>query len=347
VPLNQVGFGSEIVERVRRYGGERLQGDRAGLFLTFVGPYLDRVDARDLASRSVPDLYGAALAHLRLAGARRPGEPRVAVYSPDFDEHGYASPHTVVEVVTDDMRFLVDSVTMELRRRGLGLHLVVHPVLAVRRGSDGALLEILADAATAKPADDGVVVESYVRVEVDRQTDRTVLDRIREDLIGVLADVTAAVSDGPEMLDRAAALASELAGSPGDPDRAEAAEFLRWLAAGSFTFLGYREYELEEDDEGRLLRAVPGSGLGILRNDVTTPRPHRLSSMAPDVRDKILEPRLLNLTKTRSLATVHRSRYLDYVGIKQLNSDGVVTGERRQSRTGSRCRSNTRLPRLS
>ncbi|MDT7663036.1 MAG: glutamate dehydrogenase [Pseudonocardiales bacterium] len=121
----------------------------------------------------------------------------MAVYSPDYDEHGFASQHTVVEVVTDDMPFLVDSLTMELRRHGLGLHVVIHPVLTVRRDGDGELLGIVADSGD-KPTDDAVVVESYHHVEVDRQTDPAVLDEIRRDLVRVLGDVIAAVTDWPD-----------------------------------------------------------------------------------------------------------------------------------------------------
>jgi NAD-specific glutamate dehydrogenase len=151
---------AEVVERVQRYAQERLGGEQAELFLPFVGQYYGRIGADDLTETTVPDLYGAALAHLRLARTRRRGEPKVAVYSPDYDEHGFASPHTVVEVVTDDMPFLVDSLTLELRRHGLGLHVVIHPVLTVRRNGDGELLGIVADTGD-KPTDDAVVVESY------------------------------------------------------------------------------------------------------------------------------------------------------------------------------------------
>jgi len=136
---------AEVVERVQRYAQERLGSDQAELFLPFVGQYYGRVGADDLTESTVPDLYGAVLAHLRLARTGLRGEPKVAVYSPDYDEHGFASPHTVVEVVTDDMPFLVDSLTVELRRHRLGLHVVIHPVLTVRRDGDGEPLGVVAD----------------------------------------------------------------------------------------------------------------------------------------------------------------------------------------------------------
>lgn len=187
---------AEVVERVQRCAQERLGSEQADLFVPFVHQYYGRVGADDLIETTVPDLYGAALAHLRLALRRRRGVPKVAVYSPDYDEHGFASPHTVVEVVTEDMPFLVDTLTMELRRHGLGLHVVIHPVLTVRRGADGELLGVVTDTGE-KPSDGSVIVESYLHVEVDRQTDPTVLDQIRSDLVRVLGDVIAAVTHWP------------------------------------------------------------------------------------------------------------------------------------------------------
>ena len=133
----EVSPASEVLERLRRYARERLKDSQADLFLPFLDRYYGRIDAADLVARSLPDLFGVAFAHLRLGMARRRGETRLAVYSPNYDEHGFAVPHTVIEIVTDDMPFLVDSVTMELRRHGLGLHAVIHPVVAVRRGPDG------------------------------------------------------------------------------------------------------------------------------------------------------------------------------------------------------------------
>ena len=126
---------TEIIDEIRRYAQDRLPPERQRLFLTFIGLYYGRIARGDLAARRVHDLYGAAMSHLTLAFDRPPGAPAVRVYSPDFEEHGFGSPHTVVDIVTDDMPFLVDSVTTEVIRHGLGLHLTVHPVLDRRPGA--------------------------------------------------------------------------------------------------------------------------------------------------------------------------------------------------------------------
>src|SRR3954453_19182297 len=133
---------TEAIDEIRRYARERLPPDQQRLFETFVGQYYRHVARGDLAARPVHDLYGAAMAPLTLAADRPPGGPGVRVYSPDFEEHGFGSPHTVVDIVTDDMPFVVDSVTTEVIRHGLGLHLTVRPVVSVLR-DDGRLVDIL------------------------------------------------------------------------------------------------------------------------------------------------------------------------------------------------------------
>ena len=160
---------TEIIDEIRRYAQDRLPPEKQRLFLTFVGQYYGRVARGDLAARPVHDLYGAAMSHLTLGLDRPPGEPAVRVYSPDFEEHGFGSPHTVVDIVTDDMPFVVDSVTTEVIRRGLGLHLTVHPVLPVHRDT-GRLVDILDRHDPTSPAP----AESFIHLEVDRQTDAAV-----------------------------------------------------------------------------------------------------------------------------------------------------------------------------
>src|SRR5689334_4795015 len=233
-----------VIQHVREYALERMAPEQLRLFLPLVERYYERVAAEDLVARAVPDLFGAALAHLRLARHRAPGEPKVAVYSPTFDEHGFASPHTVVQVVTDDMPFLPDSLTSELTRDGFGLHIAIHPVFVVERSSDGDLLAVLDDG-EARSGDVTMVRESFHHIEIDRQADAAVLDRLRLDLIRVIGDVRAATEDQAAMRQRAISIAGSLDSVAAAIDhevQEEAAHFLRWLADDHFTFLGYREY---------------------------------------------------------------------------------------------------------
>src|SRR5271167_4566348 len=106
---------------------------------TFLGQYYGQVDPEDLAERSISNLCGAALAHLNFIKEFKSGTPKVRVYNPQGEKDGWASTHTTIEIVNDNMPFLVDSVTMEVNRHGLTLHLIMHPIVEVERGADGTL----------------------------------------------------------------------------------------------------------------------------------------------------------------------------------------------------------------
>ncbi|MEW2509344.1 NAD-glutamate dehydrogenase [Streptomyces sp. NPDC046870] len=307
--------------------------------LAFLQRYYLHTAPEDLADRDPVDVFGAAVSHYRLAETRPQGTANVRVHTPTVEENGWTCSHTVVEVVTDDMPFLVDSVTNELTRQGRGIHVVIHPQFVVRRDLTGKLIEVLPDRPAGLTGDlpHDTHVESWIHVEIDRETDRADLKQITADLLRVLSDVREAVEDWEKMRDAAVRIADDLEGEPvpGDlpgPEVEEARELLHWLADDHFTFLGYREYQLRDDDT---LAAVPGTGLGILRadphhaEDDQHPVSPSFERLPADARAKAREHKLLVLTKANSRATVHRPSYLDYIGVKKFDADGNVVGERR------------------
>lgn len=307
---------------------EQMSAEDADVAQRFIRQYYRWVAAEDLATRDWLDVYGESLSHFNLARERTPGTPKVRAYNPNVESHGWQSPHTVVEIVTDDMPFLIDSVVMELNREGFGVHLVIHPVMSVRRDDEGRLLDVLPQPLAA----DGAVAESVIHVEVTRRTDPAELESMREHLEKVIGEVRAVVEDWPAMRDQAIAIASELAASPPSLDLEDVAEgkaFMEWLENHHFTFLGYREYDVIEDDGEVRLRPKPETGLGILRPGDIERNTQGFDRLPAAVRARALEPYLLNLTKANSRATVHRPAYLDYVGIKRFDDEGRVIGERR------------------
>ncbi|MEW2357829.1 NAD-glutamate dehydrogenase [Spirillospora sp. NPDC029432] len=285
--------------------------------------YYRNVAPEDLLARDPADVCGPAMAH-RLLGDERPqGRAKVRVFTPTLEENGWDPGHTVVQVVTDDMPFLVDSVTMELDRHQFAIHLIVHPLLGVDRDVAGQLKAFRPKLASGEDID-----ESWIHIEIDRTGERSRLDALERDLLRVLQDVRVAVEDEPKMRSRAGEIALTIRDEPpplAEKELAEGVELLDWLADGHFTFLGYRDYTLTDDKTA--LRPVPGTGLGVLRND--KPESDSFAALPPEVRDKATEKHLLVLTKANSRATVHRPAYLDYIGVKKFDAAGEVVGERR------------------
>jgi glutamate dehydrogenase len=295
---------------------------------SYVRQYYRNTALDDLKDREVEDLAGAALSHLKLALLRGPGTPRIRIWNPSPDADGWNSRHTIVQIVTDDMPFLVDSTSMVLNRHGSYIHLTVHPVLHARRDERGRLLEV----PTPDQAGPDARLESFMHLEIDRDTAPDVLRGIERALERVLEDVRAACQDWGLMRGRAREICAELEHNPPplDPEVVkESRELLEWMAHDNFTFLGYREYELIPGEDADELRAVPDTGLGILRRPSPVVAAENTRLVGREIRRQARSRDLLIITKANSRATVHRNSYLDYVGVKIFDADGRVTGERR------------------
>ncbi len=316
---------AELVGEVIAQMRHRLAEEQAEVAQTFARHYFAQVDPEDLREYAAADLYGVALSHFNFIRHIQRGSPRLRVYNPRLEEHGWQSTHTVIEIVQDDMPFLVDSITLEVNRQGLTQHLIIHPVMKIHRDAEGRLLAIAAN------RDEGEGrFESIIHIEVDRRTEAADLQALEQGILRVLADVAAAVEDWRKMLHRVTEAAAELEQNPppGTADTAEERAFLQWMAADNFTFLGYREYQLVEEEGETQLRVVSGSGLGILR-ELGSDRSSGFSALPQEVRERAREPSVLILTKSNTPATVHRPGYLDYVGVKRFDGEGRVVGERR------------------
>src|SRR5580692_10404114 len=300
----------------------------------FVRAYYASVDAQDLASREPTELAAAALSHLMFASRRR-RTALVRVFNPTLREHGYTSPHTVIEMVNDDMPFLVDSINLALTQRALTLHFLTHPIFAVSRDGTGTLQSVRergeAPEDGAQPSGRRLLLESFQHIEVDRIVDPAALNALASQIARSMSDVRVACADWGKMRGATRQVAQELSSLSEHLDAGdltEALALLAWMEDRHFTFLGYREYRLQGRKGQEALLPVVATGLGILR------RGHRPSaksnrSLARDIRRQSRSRDIVLVTKANLVSTVHRSGHLDYVGIKHFDAKGRLIGEKR------------------
>ncbi|MEE4638950.1 MAG: NAD-glutamate dehydrogenase domain-containing protein [Wenzhouxiangella sp.] len=303
----------EIIER----GGNEAE-------TRFARAFLQRVPPSELAEARPEDLAAMVRAIREFARQRLPGEARIRVYNPELDRDGWQSPHTVVEIINDDMPFLVDSVVLALTRLGLSARLIIHPVLKIQRDQGGHWLGLC-------PPETDINGESLMHVQIDRQAYPETLSEIEQAIADGLADVRRAVTDWPAMRERARAIAEDFGGEQqrlGDATCSEARDFFIWLADDHFTFLGYREYRIEEHDGERVLRALPETGLGIMHPDHRSAPIRSLRELARGAERQSADNPII-ITKTNAKSTVHRGGYMDYISVLDFNDVGEVTGEKR------------------
>ncbi len=289
----------------------------------YLRQYFADVPIEDLMGRSEGIMARIALNHLELGTTRKKGRALLRIYNPTEQQHGYSSKFTFIEMINDDMPFLVDSVSAAIARQDLSAHITVHPVYCTERDARGRLKSI------ARRDSDCGVAESYIRIAIDRETDTKRLKLLEHEITKVLSDVRIAVRDWQKMRDKMCAARESLALGPTGVDeelREESEALLDWMVDGRFTFLGYREYQLSYRGERVFLKAVPGSGLGLLSRDE---RGGKSIELTKEMQRLTRSKDWLIITKANSRSTVHRHAYLDYVGVKVYNNKGKAIGEHR------------------
>lgn len=294
----------------------------------FVKTLFGKGAAEDVVAYSAAELIAFAEGAMTSLSLRVPGIHSIRIHNPAWDED---SPNrkavTVVEVINDNMPFLVDSVMQELTDAGLEVRLMVHPIIDVVRGMSGRLLSLGSDPDSSR--------ESFIHVHLARLPDSIAAAQLESRLDGVLTEVRAAVDDWPRMqaLVKSAINVYRHSPPPLPPEAvAEAVEFLNWLNADNFTFLGLREYAVGADATGEAeLKLLPGTGYGILRDPAVSVlrRGREMVQVTPEITEFLRQAEPLIIAKANVKARVHRHAYLDYIGIKRYDASGKLMSELR------------------
>ena len=291
----------------------------------FAEQFFGIISLDELTQRRLSDLAGCTLSAWRLLERFDHTQAQVRAYNPDYERHGWQSTHTAVEVLHPDLPFLVDSVRTELNRRGYSIHTLQTTVLSVRRGSKGELLEVLPKGTQGE----GIDKESLMYLEIDRCANAAELSVLSKELEQVLTEVRIAVADFEPMKTKVQELlagidASQFAIDP--EEKTEIKTFLQWLVDNHFTFLGYEEFVVRDEQDGGHIEYDANSFLGLtkLLRAGLTPDDTRIEDYAVNY---LREPTPLSFAKAAHPSRVHRNAYPDYVSIREIDADGKVIKE--------------------
>jgi glutamate dehydrogenase len=296
----------------------------------FAEQFFGIIALEELTQRRLSDLVGCTLSSWRLLEHFKPSQPEVRVFNPDYEKHGWQSTHTAVEILHSDIPFLVDSVRMELNRRGYSIHTLQNSVFSVRRNKSGELQEVLPKGAHGKD----VQQEALMFLEIDRCSNAGELKVLQKALLEVFSDVRLSVADFQPMKAKAKELLTWLGNvKPSQAgiqvDGAELDEikvFMEWLLDDHFTFLGYEEFTVADSATGGSMVYDEKSLLGLskrLRSGLKADDLH----IEPEAVAYLREPQLLSFAKAAVPSRVHRPAYPDLVSIRELDAKGRVIKE--------------------
>ena len=308
---------------------ERADDEGRDAVLVLLRAFWRDLSTHTLSTLRPEDVLGAALSHRGLAEQRRPGESLVRVFTPTVEANGWGTRNTVVQVINDDMPFLVDSVTAALTAAGATIRFLTHPQLAVTRDEEGRLLGLepyeafddTADTAGSRTSPGVERRESWMHIEVLRTTDPATVQELEERIHATLSDVRIVYEGWEPMTKQALRCAIELDGlvMAELPGVEQARDLLDWLADGNFVFLGYQRFRRGPDGERR---PEPDSGLGLLRDDLGR---SALPLDLPSARAAWKQSVFL-VTQANVRSTVHRRVFPAHIVVRTFDADGSESG---------------------
>ncbi len=307
---------NSYIGRLLRHLQIRLSADQYPLHQKFAQLFWARTLEEDLAARDVSDDAGATIEALRRIRNRRSGQVTIDLLNPVSARDGWQSSHSVVMVTAPNMPFMVDSILIALSHDGLTTHHLNNVVLGVDRDDSGTVTNLSMDLAHPHR-------EVLIYAEIDRQEDEA-LPKLQAQLDAVTRDLQAVVTDFDLLKGRLHEIIDDLQQHPPPLDAAEVEEgiqFLQWLLANHFTFLGYREFVYTD---GLIRQSGPALGVMRLRSAATT---RRLDHQPERAQKFLMDKSLLSFSKSGTRSRVHRPAYPDYVGIKRFDEQGQVIGE--------------------
>jgi len=290
----------------------------------FIHAFFENVSQDDRATLPHVVQQSMAASLWQLAQQRKRGHINLRLFNPSFKKNGWTSSRTVLEIVNDDMPCLLDSITGELQRRGLTVHLSIHPILNARRNARGELIDL-------KGKNDEA--ESMMHIHIDHIMDQNTMNGIANSLRSILGEVRTVVSDRPALVKQTKAVIAETRknakGRVAKDDIEESCLFLEWLDKNNYTFLGYRTLDLTRANGQVKWKIVPRSSLGILRDEEERlfGNMRDLKTQPPEVLRILRQKRLIIVAKTNMRSRVHRNVPMDAIFVQRLDRHGNVTGE--------------------
>ncbi|MDN3441374.1 NAD-glutamate dehydrogenase [Psychrobacter sp. APC 3279] len=329
---NSLSIAKERISQISDIATSYVQKDKS-LFDHFIHSYYQPLHQETAEAISNADLAGMALHHFTLLKAYDGSKPQLTVLNPAAEEQHFHSSHTVIQIAAYDRPFLVDTILMSLEAEGIDVHRTYNIIISVERDDNGDITHIEGahESATSHM--------SLIHCEIAYQ-DNEDLEALQQMLMSKIDTLDTVVGDWKQMRAQLNDIKTELSTKPLPEvfySQQEIQAFLDWILDDHFIFLGYREYRLEGGQSIEVtseptdldLFAIGNSGLGLLRGSEKDKLSESFSQLPRGLKQLLTEPRVLMLSKSSRVSPVHRSVYMDFLGIHKFDDNGNLIGEYR------------------
>lgn len=258
--------------------------------------------------------------HESLSAARKAGDTYIEVFNPNEATHGWTSAHTVVNVISDDKAFIIDSVIALLTSKSYLIELIAHPLVFLTRDKAGKMTAV---SAARDSALDG---ESHIFVQLNRRLTETEMADLKTDLAHVYEDVHLTNRDWLDIRAQVKSVGEQVkATSYADQAmKADHIDFINYIHDDNFTLLGYCEFDVS----AKKANLVPkkSSGLGLFSAERSS------DFISTSDQDHLLNAEIvaslgpITMTKLGRMSPVHRRVPLDAILVKKTDASGKLLG---------------------
>ncbi len=318
---------SQYISKIAAAGSKVKGYRKSALFGDFLKQYYRHAPSEYLREFPPETLLCAAWEHWKFILERGARTPRkIRVFNPDKKNDGWESERTIVETCVPDSPFILDSLTSELTEKGYKIYEVIHPILKLKRDKSGKITKIF-DRET-----EGAQLESVMHFQISYIPNKTEIKALEKSLNTTLSFVSMTIADWKPMLAQTRDIVSHLDTRilPFPKEEIdEVKDFLNWVIGNNFIMLGYCKYDFFDKSGKFNPKAVKDSQLGIFKSTSNDAKPLGIAALPEQSRDALIQPSLLEITKSSKKSIVHRPVHMDYIGIKRFDRNGKVIGEHR------------------
>jgi glutamate dehydrogenase len=313
----------QVVEFSRKLNLKENSGKN---FESFVKDFYHENKLTDFENYSTEALYNFALSAFKFINFERKSGFIVRIYNPQKSQDNFESPYTIIEIINNDMPFLVDSTVAFLDKQGIKINNIIHPVLNVNRDNSGKFIEI-ANSSNSKQ-------ESLIQLHIDKIVSQSEINVLKEIICKIIETVGLVVEDFDKMKNLVKKSLEQIENSKkivkNSKENDELKEFLNWILDGNFVLLGAKEFDIKSNKENIFsLFEVAGSGFGVFRSEHKDFRPEVVNSSPEEVGDSVHNPYIVEVIKSRYRSKIHRSTNAERIRVQKISPEGNVIGEYR------------------
>lgn len=308
------------ISRTKKYP----KGFSENNFAEFVKIFYLQNQGRDFANYSKDELCSAAFLSFNFFSNKKAGELKVRIHNSNVEKDGFNHGYSLIDIVGDDMPFLVDSVVAHLDKLGIKIKNIIHPIYSVLRDKNGDLLSIAS-------GDKAANQESVIQLHIDKISYVADIEMLQDSIRKIIETVGLVVSDWKQMLATVTKAQDQLDNSKkylkNQQELGEIKDFLSWLSDGNFIFLGVKEFDIKEKSGHFEMQEVKDSGLGVFRSKYANLKPEVSNVSLEEVDEGVANPYVIEILKSRYKSCIHRIANSERIRVQKISADGKVVGE--------------------